>query len=92
METAIRSADSKGRVTLPGFANATVIVDMVSDTEYRIRKARVIPESDLRFPEEEMPLKLTERETQQILDLLDNPPKPTAAARRAAKRFRKNYG
>ena len=92
METAIRTADSKGRVILPGFANATVIVETVSDTEFRVRKARVIPEDDLHFPDDGMAIKLTERETQQLLDLLDNPPKPTAAARRAAKRYRKNYG
>ena len=31
-------ADSKGRIVLPGFANAKVIVEAISDTEYRIRK------------------------------------------------------
>ena len=92
MGTAIRIADSKGRVILPGFANATVIIEAVSDTEYRIRKARVIPEDDLRFPEEEMPIQLTEREGKMVLEMIDNPPKPNAAARRAAKRFKKNYG
>jgi Protein of unknown function (DUF1778) len=92
METAIRTADSKGRVILPGFANATVIVETVSDTEYRIRKARVIPEDELRFPEDEMPIKLSERDAKTVLDLIENPPKPNAALRRAAKRFRKNYG
>lgn len=91
-QTAIRTVDSKGRVALPGFANATVIVEAISDTEYRIRKARVIPEDELRFPEDEMLVRLTERETVQLLELLDNPPKPTAAARRAAKRYRKHYG
>jgi hypothetical protein len=92
MRTAIRIADSKGRVILPGFANATVIVEAVSDTEYRIRKARVIPEDELRFPEDEMPIQLTEREGKMVLDMMENPPKPNSALRRAAKRFRKNYG
>jgi len=92
MQTAIRTADSKGRVVLPGFANATVIVEAMSDTEFRVRKARVIAEDELHFPDDGIHIKLTERETQQLLDLLDNPPKPTAAARRAAKRYRKNYG
>lgn len=92
METAIRTADSKGRVILPGFANATVIVEAVSDMEYRIRKARVIPEDELRFPEEEMAIVLTEREGEQILDMIENPPKPNAALRRAFKRYRKKHG
>jgi Protein of unknown function (DUF1778) len=92
MGTAIRIADSKGRVILPGFANATVIVEAVSDTEYRIRKARVIPEDELRFPEDEMPIELSERDAKKFLEMLENPPKPNAALRRAAKRFKKNYG
>ena len=40
MTTAVRTADSKGRIVLPGFANATVIVEAISDNEYRIRKAQ----------------------------------------------------
>lgn len=92
MGTAIRIADSKGRVILPGFANATVIIEAVSDTEYRIRKARVIPEDELRFPEDAMPIQLTEREGKLVLDMIENPPKPNAALKRAAKRFKKNYG
>ncbi len=92
MTTAIRTADSKGRITLPGFANATVIVEAVSATEYRIRKARVIPEDELQFPEDEMPIKLSERDALKVLDMIENPPKPNAALRRAAKRFKKNYG
>ena len=45
-----RSTDAKGRVCLPkAFANATVIIEQVSDHELRIRKARVIPEDEVRF-------------------------------------------
>ena len=44
-----RSTDAKGRVSLPkAFANATVIIEQVSENELRIRKARVIPEDELR--------------------------------------------
>jgi Protein of unknown function (DUF1778) len=89
MGTAIRTADSKGRVILPGFANATVIIEAVSDTEYRIRKARVIPEDEMRFPEDEMPINLSERDALMVLEMIKNPPKPNAALRRAAKRYRK---
>jgi hypothetical protein len=92
MTTAVRKADKKGRVALPGFANATVIIETVNESEYRVRKARVIPEEDLQFPEDEVPIVLTEREGRQILEMIENPPKPNAALKRAFKRYRKNHG
>ena len=50
MDVETRSTDSKGRICLPkAFANATVIIDQVTDTEVRIRKAVVIPEDEVRF-------------------------------------------
>jgi uncharacterized protein (DUF1778 family) len=64
----------------------------VDATEYRIRKARVIPENDLRFQEEAFPLELSETDAERFLEALENPPKPTDAARRAAKEFMKEYG
>lgn len=90
MTQRVRIADSKGRVSLPGFANATVIVETVSANEVRVRRVEVIPTDERTLPEDEMPLKLTEREARQLLKALDNPPAPTAAARRAAKRFKKH--
>jgi len=92
MRTTIRIADSKGRVTLPGFANAPVIIEAISDSEFRVRKAKVIPEDELRFSEEAMPIKLSERDARQFLKSLEDPPKPAAAARKAARRFRAKYG
>jgi Protein of unknown function (DUF1778) len=92
MKTSIRIADSKGRVSLPGFANATVIIEAIGDSEFRVRKAKVIPEDELRFTEEDMPVKLSRRDAIKFLELLENPPEPNAAARRAARRFRKKYG
>ena len=85
MSKVIRIADAKGRVSLPGFAHATVIVDMVSDNEYRIRKARIIPEEELRFSEEEFPIKLSERDAKDLVRAIENPPRPNAVARRAAR-------
>ncbi len=42
-----RLADSKGRITLgERFANRTVIIDDVDETEVRITLARVIPERE----------------------------------------------
>ena len=92
MSQLIRIADSKGRVILPGFANATVIIEALSENEYRLRKAKVIPEDELRFSEEGMPVSLSERDAQRFLRALESPPKPNAAARRAAKRFKKENG
>ena len=77
-----RSTDAKGRVSLPkAFANATVIIEQVSENELRIRKARVIPEDEIRFSEE-VPIVLSDPERERFLRALDQPPKPTAALRR----------
>ena len=92
MSAMIRVTDNKGRVCLPGFANTTVIVEAVGPNEYRVRKAEVIPADELTFPEENMPIVLSEEAARAFLEALDNPPRPTAAARRAAKRFRKTHG
>lgn len=92
MSSLVRIADSKGRVSLPGFANAAVILEAVSANEYRVRKAEVIPADDLQFPEEAMPVRLSKRDARKFLEVLQNPPPPNAAARRAVKRFRKQQG
>ncbi len=81
-----RATDSKGRVTLPrDFANATVIIEHLSDTELRVRKARVVPEEELPFREEK-PTVLSNEARDRFIKLLDNPPEPNAALRRAARR------
>ena len=88
MDMETRSTDSKGRISLPkGFANATVIIDQVSDTELRIRKAVVIPEDEVRFYEESTS-PLSDADRDHFLQLLDNPPEPSPALRRAAERRR----
>jgi hypothetical protein len=92
MSVLIRIADKKGRISLPGFANATVILEAVGPNEFRVRKAEVLPADELLFSEEEMPVTLSERDAKLFLEVLENPPAPNAAARRAAKRFKKHYG
>jgi uncharacterized protein (DUF1778 family) len=87
-----RNADSKGRVALPGFANTVVIIERIDDTEYRVRRAKVIAEKDLRFHEEDFPVRLSARDAAGVLEAMENPPAPNQAARRAAKRFRKHHG
>jgi hypothetical protein len=92
MKEIIRTADSKGRVALPGFANATVLIEQVDETEYRVRKAQVIPEKELRFHEQEGPTPLSARDAATVVAALANPPAPNKAARRAARRARKDHG
>ena len=92
MAAEIRTTDKKGRLCLPkAFANATVIVEQVSDTELRIRKAQVIPEDEVRFLEETIP-PLSDRDRDAFLALLDNPPEPNEALRRAAAKYWKRHG
>lgn len=82
----IRTTDAKARVTLPqSFAEAKVIVEHVSEGEVRIRKAVVIPEDEYRF-QEEAGAPLSDRDRDLFLGLLDHPPEPSDALRRAARR------
>ncbi len=89
MAAETRTTDKKARVTLPrGFANSTVIVEQVSDTEIRIRKAVVIPEDEIRFAEE-MRTPLSARDYDFLVDLINNPPEPNEALRRAFAKYAK---
>lgn len=88
----VRTTDKKARISLPrAFANATVIMEQVSDTEVRIRKAQVIPEDEVRFLEEE-PVVLSDRDRDAFLALLDNPPPPSEALVRAWAKYNKRHG
>jgi uncharacterized protein (DUF1778 family) len=91
MEAETRTTDSEGRIRLPkAFANTRVIIDQVSDTEVRIRKAVVIPENEARF-KEETTIPLSNRDRDRFLDLLDNPPAATAALKRAFEKHAKPH-
>jgi hypothetical protein len=86
MAVRTRTTDSKARVSLPReFANATVIVEQVSDTEIRIRKAVVVPEEEMPFYEEAV-APLSNRDRDRFIALLESPPEPSDALRRAAAR------
>ena len=90
MTTETRTTDGKARITLPRtFANCTVLVEHVSDTEIRIRKAVVIPEDEVRFYEE-VTVPLSDADRDRFLHLLDQPPEPSPALVRAAARRRPN--
>ncbi|HEX3150350.1 MAG TPA: DUF1778 domain-containing protein [Gemmataceae bacterium] len=92
MLTETRTIDAKGRITLPkAFAESTVLIEQVSDTEIRIRKARVVPEDEVQFPEEG-PIRLSPRDWKRFLDALDNPPAPNAALKKALAGYKKRHG
>lgn len=85
-----RLVDRKARISLPqAFANATVIIEQVSDTELRIRKARVIPEDELplHYRESAEPTVLSQRDWELLKQLNDNPPEPNDTLRKAAARY-----
>lgn len=57
-----KTADAKGRVTLgEPFANRTVIVEWLNDTEVRVKLARVIAESEAWLYENSEALSLVRR-------------------------------
>lgn len=88
----VRMVDSKGRISLPKeFANATVMVEMVGESELRIRKAVVLPEASLPTIEDALP-PLSDEDRDFFLQLIDNPPEPNAAFRKAAKHYKKWHG
>ncbi len=92
MPPLIRTADKKARVSLPAaFASTTVIIEQVSDTELRIRKAQVVPEDEYRFVEEAV-TPLSDRDRDRFLAMLDKPPVANEALRRAAGKYRKRHG
>lgn len=87
-----RTTDQKARVSLPKeFANSTVIIEKVSETEVRIRKAKVIPEDEMRFYEENVTA-LSERDREIFLALLDNPPPLTETFLKASERYKRRHG
>jgi hypothetical protein len=83
-----RTTDRKARVRLPrSFANATVLIERISDTELRIRKAQVIPEDEIRFPEESA-RPLSDRDRDLFLALLENPPPANEALTKAIREYK----
>jgi len=92
MRTETRTTDAKARLVLPkAFANATVIIEQVSDTELRVRRAKVIPEDELTFAEESAS-PLSDRDRDRFLALIANPPAPTPALKKAAARQKARRG
>lgn len=92
MATEIRTIDAKARLVLPrSFANATVIIEHVSETEIRVRRAKVVPEDELGFAEERA-VPLSDKDRDRFLELLANPPAATPALKKAAIRHKGRRG
>ncbi|MFN5300539.1 MAG: DUF1778 domain-containing protein [Planctomycetaceae bacterium] len=92
MQTETRTTDAKARLVLPkSFANATVIVEQVSETEVRVRRAKVVAEDDLPFAEETV-APLSDRDRDHFLNLLAAPPAPAPALKVAAARHKARRG
>ncbi len=91
MHTETRTTDGKGRVVLPkAFANSTVLVDQVGEYEVRVRLAKVVPVEEIRFVEESL-LPLSDADRDLVLALLDNPPPPNVALRKAMDRQKVSF-
>lgn len=92
MASETRTTDAKGRLVLPkGFANVTVIVERVSDSEIRVRRAKVVAEDEVPFVEETA-TPLSDRDRDRFLELLAAPPGPTPHLEAAAARHRARRG
>ena len=88
MHTETRTTDAKARLVLPkSFANATVIIEQLSETEVRVRRAKVVAEDDLPFAEETA-APLSDRDRDHFLKLLASPPPATPVLKKAAARHK----
>lgn len=91
MPTETRTTDAKGRLVLPkSFANATVIIEQISDTEIRVRRAKVVAEDELPFAEE-MSSPLSDLDRDRFLELLAKPPAANRALKKAAGRHQARH-
>jgi hypothetical protein len=92
VDTETRTTDAKARLVLPkSFANSTVLVEQISETEVRIRRAQVVAEDDLPLAEETQ-TPLSDRDRDHFLELLANPPAPTPSLAAAAARHQARRG
>src|SRR5713226_679322 len=87
-----RFTDKKARLILPArFANSAVLVEEVSETELRIRKAVILPEDDVPFTEEQRS-PLSDEDRDFLLSLLAAPPKANVALKKAVRERRRRHG
>lgn len=75
-----------GSATL--FANPTVVIAHVSETEIRVRRARMVPEDEAPFSEEAI-APLSNRDRDRFLALLANPKRLSPFLKRAIARHKR---
>jgi hypothetical protein len=85
LTTELRETDTKARITLPkGFANSTVLIEVVNDVELVIRKAKVVPLKpfeEYHFIEDD-PIVISDEGRAQFFAALENPPPPNEALKK----------
>jgi hypothetical protein len=86
-----RFTDKKARLILPRrFASSAVLIEEISDTELRVRKAAIVPEDELHLTEENRPA-LAGEDRDLVLALLANPPAVNANLKKAVKKYRRRH-
>jgi hypothetical protein len=87
-----RFTDKKARLVLPTrFANSAVLIEEVSETELRIRKAVILPEDEMPFTEEQR-APLSDEDRDLLLSVLAAPPKANVNLKKAAREQRRRHG
>lgn len=87
--TLTRMADADGRIKLPKkFANVKVVVQIQPATMSTLRTRKT---SKGRFVEESV-TRLSDADRDRFLELLDSPPKPNAALKKAMAKYRASHG
>jgi uncharacterized protein (DUF1778 family) len=87
-----RFTDKKARLILPArFASSAVLIEEVSETELRIRKAVILPADETPFSEERR-APLSDEDRDFVISLLTSPPKANPALKKAAKEHRRRNG
>lgn len=87
-----QTADSHARVMLPAaFADAGVIVEVLSASEVIIRKAREPGDELAALPENNITI-LSDSDRDRFLAMLESPPAANVALRRAMEKHRRRDG
>ena len=88
--TLTRTADADARIKLPKkFANAKVVVQVLPANTLASRPRKGAPKS--RFVEESI-TRLSDADRDRFLQLLESPPKPNAALKKAMAKYRASHG
>lgn len=88
----LQTADAQARITLPAaFAETTVIVEVLSPSELRVRKVSEASDELSAAPESNMAT-LSDRDRDRFLDLIESLPAANAALRGAMEKRRGHNG